>query len=72
MKSQALKTLVKSIFSDENIKKQFISNPEGVISQFKLNRNEKKAVLATYAKVGLVSSENQQLDDVVGPLTNWW
>lgn len=71
MKSQALQELVKKIFSSEETKSQFIANPDSVISQFKLTETEKTAVLASHAKLGLVTGNSNQLSAVVGPLS-WW
>jgi hypothetical protein len=71
MKSQALQELVKKIFSDEKTKQQFISNPEGVLSQFSLSEQEKRAVLSAHAKIGLVTSDSGQLEAVIGP-NAWW
>jgi len=71
MKSQSLKHLVQKIFSDEKTKQQFISDPESVISQFSLTKQEKKAVLNTHAKLGLITSDSIQLEQAVGPLS-WW
>lgn len=71
MKSQALQELVKKIFSDEKTKSQFISNPDGVLAQFNLTEQEKKAVLNTHAKLGLVTSDSQTLEAVLDPTTIW-
>ena len=72
MKSHALQELVKKIFSDEKTKQQFMSNPESVLSQFALTEQEKKAVLSTYTKVGLVASDSPQLEATIKPTTGWW
>lgn len=71
MKSAALQEMVRKIFSSEETKLQFISDPNSVISKFELTETEKKAVLATHAKMGLVTGNSMQLSDVVGPLS-WW
>ena len=71
MKSQALQNLVKHVFNDEKNKAEFISNPEGVISRFNLTEEEKKAVLNTHAKLGLVASDSQQLEAAIVPLVRW-
>ncbi|MFC2017138.1 hypothetical protein ACFLUD_01835 [Chloroflexota bacterium] len=62
MKSQALQGLVKKIFGDEKTKLQFESDPDSVLSRFALTEQEKKAVLKTHAKLGLVTSDSQQLE----------
>jgi len=72
MKSQALQELVKKIFSDERFKQRFISNPESVLSQFSLSKQEKKAVLNTYAKLGLVASDSPQLEAAIKPTSGWF
>lgn len=71
MNSQALQELVKKIFGNEQTKQQFISNPDSVLSQFPLSEQEKKAVLSTYAKLGLASADSQQLDAALNPTWVW-
>jgi hypothetical protein len=71
MKSQALQELAKKIFSDEKTKLQFMSNPESVLAQFKLTEQEKKAVLNTHAKLGLVTADSQQLEAALSPTMEW-
>jgi hypothetical protein len=72
MKSQSLQQLVKKIFGDEKTRLQFISDPESVISQYSLTEQEKKAVLNTYDRVGLVSSSSSQLEAAIDPNINWF
>jgi thiamine biosynthesis lipoprotein ApbE len=72
MKSQALQDLIKNIFSDEKSKAEFMSNPNSVLSRFNLTDEEKKAVLNTHAKLGLVTSDSQQLEAALDPTTNWF
>lgn len=72
MKSQALQDLVKKIFSDEKTKLQFESDPDTVLSQFNLTEQEKKAVLNTHAKLGLVTSDSQQLEAALIATTDWY
>ena len=71
MKSQSLQNLIQKIFSDEKTKQHFISDPESIISQYSVTAQEKKAVLNTHAKLGLITSDSIQLEEDVGPLT-WW
>ena len=71
MKSQALQELVKKIFGDEKTKLRFMSNPDSVLSQFALTDQEKRAVLNTHAKLGLVTSGSQQLEATLRPTVNW-
>jgi hypothetical protein len=71
MKSQAVQDLIKKIFSDERTKAQFMSNPQSVLAQFSLTEQEKKAVLNTHAKLGLVTSDSQQLEAALGPTVIW-
>lgn len=65
MKSQALQELVKKIFGDEKTKSEFMSNPDSILAQFNLTETEKKAVLNTHARLGLVTSDSQQLEAVL-------
>lgn len=71
MKSQALQELVKKIFGDEKTRLQFESNPASVLARFSLTEQEKKAVLATHAKLGLVTTGSQQLEAAINPTANW-
>ncbi|MDO8577729.1 MAG: hypothetical protein Q7R50_00925 [Dehalococcoidales bacterium] len=71
MKSAGLQELVRKIFSSEETKSQFVSNPNSIISQFELTETEKKAVFATHARLGLVAGNSMQLSEVVGPLSFW-
>lgn len=72
MKSQALQELVKKIFSDEQTKQKFLKDPDSVLAQYNLTEQEKRAVLSTHAKMGLVTSDSQQLEAVFGPLGGWF
>lgn len=71
METDALRDLVKKIFGDENTKAQFKANPDSVLSQFALTEQEKKAVLSTYFKVGLVTGTSPQLEATIEPM-DWW
>ena len=71
MKSAALQEMVRKIFSSEETKSQFVSDPNSIISKFELSETEKKAVLTTHARLGLVTGDSMQLSEVVGPLTYW-
>jgi N-acetylglutamate synthase-like GNAT family acetyltransferase len=71
MKSNTLQDLIKKVSNDEKIKKQFMSNPESVISQYSLNEQEKKAVLNAHTKIGLATSDSGQLEAVIDPYVIW-
>ena len=71
MKSIAIQEMVKKIFSSEETKSQFIADPNSIISHYELSEIEKKAVMVTHAKLGLVAGNSSQLSAVVGPLS-WW
>jgi hypothetical protein len=72
MKSQAVQELVKKIFSDEATRIQFESNPDSVLAQFDLTEQEKKAVLITHSKVGLVASNSPALEAALDPTITWY
>jgi hypothetical protein len=72
MKSQALQSLIQKIFSDEKTKQEFISNPEGVMSRYSLSESEKKAVMTTYSRIGLTSSNSTQLSAAIDPTGTWF
>lgn len=71
MKSQALQELVNKIFNDEKTRQQFESNPDSVFAQFNLTEQEKKAVLNTHTKLGLVTSNSPQLEAALDPTGIW-
>lgn len=71
MKSQALQEMIKKVFSDEETKLQFKSDPESVIAQFKLTEQEKRAVLSTHARLGLATADSRQLEEIIVPLSYW-
>jgi hypothetical protein len=71
LKSQALQELNRAIFSDENTKQQFLSDPNSVFSRFNLTDQEKTAVMGTYFKVGLVTRTSPQLEAAIQPLGFW-
>jgi hypothetical protein len=72
MKSQALQELVKKIFGDEKTKAQFLKDPDSILTQFTLTEQERKAVMNVHAKLGLVTSDSQQLEAVLDPTTFWF
>lgn len=71
MKSKALQELVKKIFSDEETRLQFSSNPDSILDKFDLTEQEKKAVLSVHAKLGTVASDSQQLEAVLDSKIIW-
>ncbi len=71
MKSQALQEMIQKIFSDEETKAQFVKDPESIISHYSLTESEKKAVLSTHARLGLVASDSATLTMEYGPLAFW-
>ena len=70
MKSQGLQELIKKIFSDERTKSQFMTDPESIFAQFSLTEEEKRAVLRTHAKLGLVT-DSAQLESDISPMGFW-
>jgi len=71
MGTQVLQELIKKIFSDEESRTQFIANPDSVLSKFPLTEDEKKAVLTTHGRLGLVTSGSAQLEAAIEPML-WW
>jgi len=67
----ALNDLVKKIFSSEATKVEFKTNPETFISKFSLTETERKAVLSSYARTGLVTADGVRLQSSVGPMGAW-
>lgn len=71
MKSNALQEMVSKIFSDEATKSRFMENPDNVISKYDLTEQERKAVLSTHAKLGLVTGDSPQLAAALKPTWVW-
>jgi hypothetical protein len=69
MKSQ-LQELVKKIFSDEKTRLEFESDPNSVLAQYNLSEQEKRAVMSTHGKLGLVAG-SEQLEATIGPNQGW-
>ena len=71
MVTGALGQLVSSIFSDERARAEFEIDPEKTMSRFELTESEKRAVLATRMRLGLVTAGGPKLDEVIGPISVW-
>jgi hypothetical protein len=71
MGSKALQALVKKLFSDEEARLKFESDPNSILSQFALTEQEKKAFLNTYDKTGFVAGNSPQLEAAIEPTVNW-
>ena len=72
MKSQSLQELVKKIFGNEETKKHFLKDPDSVMSHFNLTEPEKKAVLKTQARLGLVTTGSAQLEATLIARDGWY
>ncbi len=72
MESTELKQLVSKIFSDKDTRAEFLKDPESVISRFSLSEQEKRAVLRTHAKLGLVTGDSIQLEETIAPRGMWY
>jgi hypothetical protein len=71
MESYELKQLVSKIFGDQETREEFIKDPNSVMARFSLTEPEKKAVLSTHAKLGLVAGNSVQLEETLGPTAMW-
>ena len=71
MKSQVLQELIQKIFTDEQTRLRFLSNPDSILSRTDLTEQEKKAVLRTHAKLGLVTSDSHELALAIKPTIDW-
>jgi len=71
MKSQALQELVKKIFGDEKTKQEFQKDPYSVLARYDLTELEKKAVLKTHAKLGLVTTGSEHLEATLTANEGW-
>jgi len=72
MQSQSLSELVKKVFGNEEVKKQFMSDPDSVMSQFSLTEQEKRAVLSTHARMVLAHPGSAQTATAIDPLIMWF
>jgi hypothetical protein len=72
MESNELKQLVSKIFGDKETREEFIKDPNSVIARFSLTEQEKKAVLSTHARLGLVNGDSIQLEETIGPSVMWF
>ncbi len=70
MQSETLSSMVKKVFGDEDMKRQFMSDPESIISQFALTRQEKKAVMCAHRNLGLATGNNQGTV-AIDPMVSW-
>ena len=71
MKSQALQELVKKIFGDEKTKHEFQKDPNSILARYNLTEQEKRAVLKTHAKLGLVATDSEQLEATLDANIGW-
>lgn len=71
MKKQALEDVVRLIFGDAKTRDQFLSSPDSVLSKFAVTESEKKAILGTYSRFGLVTSGSPQLTAVLESADPW-
>ena len=67
----ALQEFVKKVFGDEQTKRQFMADPESVISQFALTEQEKAAVRKTHASFGMVTSSSPQMEAALSRTSDW-
>jgi hypothetical protein len=73
MNSHGLQELVKKVFGDEATRAEFVKDPAGVAAKFNLSEDEKRAVLTTHSKFGLISSNSGQLEAAIKPAAGeWW
>lgn len=72
MHSQSLSELVNKVFGDEDIKKQFMSDPDSVMSKFSLTEEERRVVLSTHSKMALAHPGSSQTVMAFDPLAMWF
>ena len=72
MSTQALQSMVKKIFGDEETKQQFMSSPDSVLSQFDLTEQERMAVWKIHAKLGVVTTSSKELEATIDPTVQWF
>jgi hypothetical protein len=71
METTALRALVSSIFSDDKARVEFEEDPEKVMSRFELTAHEKKAVMTTHMRLGLVTAGSTKFTSTIGPMATW-
>jgi hypothetical protein len=71
MQTTGLQEFIKSIFNDERTRRQFISDPEGFVTQSGLSEPEKRAVLETRSQWGLAGGNSAQMEGALRDTTGW-
>lgn len=57
MGSRSLSEMVKQVFGNEDMKAQFISDPNSVVAKFQLSKHEKEALFEAHASLKAGSSD---------------
>lgn len=71
MNSSGLKAMTKLIFSDAKTRSDFETNPEKVMTGFNLSESERKSILISITRLGLVSGNSIALSNEIGAFDNW-
>jgi hypothetical protein len=71
MESQELKRFVNAIFNDQEIRMEFLKDPDTVISRFSLTKQEKRSVLNSHARLNMALNGSQQLTENIDPTAMW-
>jgi predicted RNA-binding protein (virulence factor B family) len=71
MKNSGLKAMTTLIFSDSKVRAEFKSNPEKVAARFNLSKSERKSVLTSQTRLGLVSGNSIALSNEIGAFDSW-
>ena len=67
-----LQDVVRKIFGDEKSKAQFQADPRGFLAKFDLSETDKRAVISTNAKLGLIGSGSTQLAATLKGNEGWF
>jgi len=65
MGSRSLAEMVKQVFCNEDLKAQFVSNPNSVIAKFNLSRQEKEVVLGAHGSLGNSPEAVMMIDPMI-------
>ncbi len=72
MNTTELQKLIESIFSNEETRQQFESNPEKVLDRFTLTKEERKAVLDVHDSLGTVVTDSREMIAAIRAHYNWF
>lgn len=71
METKSLQDLVSRIFTDDKTREEFKKDPDTVLNRYFISDCEKKAVLSTSTKFGLVTAGSPQFEATLAAVAPW-